>query len=53
MGEKGEGVTGKIIKDTWTITRGGGNGGGRRGGLGWWGVVGGKGRKLYLNNNKK
>ena len=20
--------------------------------LGWWGVVGGKGRKLYLNNNK-
>ena len=24
MGEKGEGFTGTIIKDTWTITRGGG-----------------------------
>ena len=23
MGEKGEGFTGTIIKDTWTITRGG------------------------------
>ena len=22
-------------------------------GIGWWGGVGGKGRKLYLNNNKK
>ena len=26
MGEKGEGFTGTIIKDTWTITRGGGGG---------------------------
>ena len=42
MGEKGEGLTGTITKDTWTITRGGGNRGG----------VGVKGRKLYLNNNK-
>ena len=43
--EKGEGFAGIIIKDTWTITR--------WGGLGWWGGVGGKGRKLYLNNKKK
>ena len=28
MGEKGEGFTGTIIKDTWTITRG--RGGGKR-----------------------
>ena len=48
--EKGEGFIGTIIKDVWTITRGGGNGGGR---LGWWGGLEGKGRKLYLNNNKK
>ena len=34
MGKKGEGFTGTIIKDTWTITRGGGNRGGRWGGLG-------------------
>ena len=40
MGEKGEGFTGTIIKDTWTITRGGGNRGGRWGMLGWWGGVG-------------
>ena len=53
MGEKGEGFTGTTIKDTWTITRGDGNRGGRWGGLGWWGGVGGKGRKLYLSNNKK
>ena len=53
MGEKGEGFARTIIKDTWTITRGCGNSGGRWGGLGWWGGLGGKGRKLYLNNNKK
>ena len=53
MGEKGKGFTGTIVKDTWTITRGGGNRGGKWGRLGWWGGVGGKGRKLYLNNNKK
>ena len=36
MGEKGEGFAGTTIKDTWTITRGGGgNRGGRRGWLGW------------------
>ena len=40
MGGKGKGFTGTIIKDTWTITRGGGNGGGRRCRLGWWGGVG-------------
>ena len=52
--EKGEGFTETIIKDTWTITRGGGgNRGGWGGGLGSGGGVGGKGRKLYLNNNKK
>ena len=51
MGEMSEGFTGTIMKDIWTITRGGGNRGGRWGGLGWWGGVGGKGRKLYLNNN--
>ena len=51
MGEKSEGFTGTIIKDTWTITKGGGNGGRRQGELGWWRGVGGKGRKLYLNNN--
>ena len=40
------------MKDTWTITRvGAENRGGRLGGLGWWGRVGGKARKLYLNNN--
>ena len=53
MGGKGEGFRGTTIKDTWTKTRGSGNRGGRWGGLGWWGGVGGKGRKLYLNNNKK
>ena len=40
-GEKGEGFVGTIIKDTWTITVGGGNGRemGRSGG---WAGVGGK-----------
>ena len=46
-------MAGTIIKDTWTITRGDGNRGGRWGGMEWWGGVGGKSRKLYLNNNKK
>ena len=31
MEEKGEGFAGTIIKDTWTITKGGGNRGGRWG----------------------
>ena len=52
MGEKGEGFTGATIKDTWTTTRGL-EMGGRLGGLGWREGVRGKGRKLYLNNNKK
>ena len=33
-GVKGERFAGTIIKDTWTITRGGGNRGGRWGGPG-------------------
>ena len=37
MGEKGEGFTGTIIKDTWTIAGADGNRGGRWGGLGWGG----------------
>ena len=52
MEEKGEGFAGTMIKDTWTITRGVET----REGVGRAGVVGrggGKGRKLYLNNNKK
>ena len=54
MGEKGKGFTRTIIKDTWTITRwGGGNKGGGWEGLGCWAGVGGKSRKLYLNNHKK
>ena len=42
MGGKGEGFTGTIIKDMWTITRQGGNRGGRRrgGGEGWGGGEG-------------
>ena len=48
-GEKGEGFAGTIIKDTWTIL-GGVEMGGRGEGLGVWAGVGGKGRKLYLNN---
>ena len=51
--EKGEGFAGTIIKDTWTIIRGGVETG-KEGVEGWdvglrWG---GKGRKLYLNSNK-
>ena len=42
MGEKGEGFTGTIIKDIWTITRGGWKqGGGREG----WGGAEGWGKK--------
>ena len=52
MGEKGEGFTGTVVNDTWTITRWSGNRGGRWGGPGWQEGIGGKGRKLYLNNNK-
>ena len=48
----GEGFTGATIKNTWTKSRGVGNRGGREGCLGWCGKVEGKGRNLYLNNNK-
>ena len=54
IGEKSEGFARTIIKDTWTITRGWiktGEGGGE--GWGAWRGLGGKGRKLYLNNNFK
>ena len=40
MGEKGEGLAGTTIKDTWTMTSGGGNKRGRWGVLGQWGGVG-------------
>ena len=53
MGKKGKGFAGTIIKDTWTITREGWKQGREVGRAGWWGGVGGKGRKLYLNSNKK
>ena len=52
MGERGEGFTGTTMEDTWTTINGGGNRGGRWGRLGWWEGVRGKGRKLFLNNNK-
>ena len=54
MGEKGEGFTGTVVNDTWTITRWGcGSRAGRWGGLGWWRGMWRKGRTLYMNNNKK
>ena len=53
MGETGDGFIGTIVKDIWTITGGRENRGGRWGGQEWWGGVGEKGRKLYLNNIKK
>ena len=53
IGKKGTGFAGTIIKDPWTITRAGWKQGREVGELGWWGGVGGKGRKLYLNNNKQ
>ena len=53
MGEKGEGFTGTMIKDTWTITRGGQKQGREVGRAGMEGRRGGEGRKLYPNNNKK
>ena len=40
MGEKGEGFTGTIIKDTWTKPRGGE--------LGWWRRGGGKRQKTVV-----
>ena len=52
MGGKVEGFSGTTIKDTWTKPRGVESGEGGEGG--WWGrgMVGGKCRQLYLNNNK-
>ena len=52
MGGIRDAFSGTTIKDTWTKPRWGGSRGGRWGWLGWWGVVGGKCRQLYLNNNK-
>ena len=45
MGEKGEGFTGTIIKDTWTKPRGGE--------LGWWRRGGGKRQKTVLEKQFK
>ena len=53
MEEKGEGFTETIMKDIWTITRGGWKGGRKAGRSGVVGRVRRKGRKLYLNNNKR
>ena len=44
---------GTCIKNMWTKPKGGRIQGGRWGWLGQRGVVGGKWRQLYLNNNKK
>ena len=52
MGRREEGFSGTTIKDTWITSRVGRIRGGRWGWLGWGGVVGGKCRQLYLNNNK-
>ena len=49
-GGKGEGFSGTCMKDTWAKPR---IKGGKWGGLGLGAVVGGKGRQLYLNNNRK
>ena len=49
---KGEGFSGICIKDTWTKPRRGRIKMGRWGWLGWGGLEEGKGRQLYLNNNK-
>ena len=53
MGGKAEGFSGTCMKDTWTKPKRGRIKGGKRGWLGLGGVVGGKWRQLYLNNNKK
>ena len=51
MGGNDEGFTGTIIKDMWAITMGGWKWGREVGSVGVMGRVGGKGRKLHLNNN--
>ena len=53
MGGKGKDRQGTCIRDTWTKPKGGRIEGGRWGWVGQQGVVGGKWRQLYLNNNKK
>ena len=50
---KGEGFAGTIIKDRWTITRGGWKQGREVGRAGVMRRGGGKGGKLYLSNKKK
>ena len=50
MGEKGEGFTGTILKDTWSIKRRGGNRGGRTGVVGRGGE---KMKKTVLEQQKK
>ena len=52
-GSKGEGFSGTYIKDTWTKPKRGRIKGGKWGWLGSGGVVGGKWRQLFLNNDKK
>ena len=51
--KKVEGWKGACLKDTWTKPKGGRIEDGRRGWVQQRGVVGGKWRQLYLNNNKK
>ena len=51
MGERGEGLTGTTIKDIWTKMRGVETA--ERVVRSRMGRGGGKGSKLYLNNNKK
>ena len=46
-------MLGTYIKDIWTKPKGGRIEGVRWGWLGWGGLVGGRWRQLYLNNNKK
>ena len=53
MGGRGKGHQGTYIKDTWTKPKGDRIKGERWVVLGWKGVVGGKWRQLYLNNNFK
>ena len=50
-GKRGKGCQGTCIKDTWTKLKWGRIEDGRWGWLGWEGVMGGKLRQLYLNNN--
>ena len=52
-GGEEERFSGTSIKDTWTKPKASRIKGRKWGCLGWGGVVGGKWRQLYLNNNKK